>query len=115
MYYHEFPEEDRFLIDQLLEQTDDGFAGPITPDELQDDEVFFRTRDEVEAVMSKWMDSPGAYGEMAREFAAYFDGTELDDDDMQLHDLCWGSVARVGDGRYLFWSNSWSDSGLFFQ
>lgn len=111
MHYHDFSKEDQKLINTLLEQID---FGSVLPEDLQDNEVFFRTKEEVKQIMKPWLDSPGSYGYMAKELFEYFDGTELEDKDMQIHQLDWASVCRVGDGRYLFWSNSWSDSGLFF-
>lgn len=124
MRYQDFSPEDQQIIDEFLsnynEQRESDPYGYIElyPEELQDDEIFFRTADEVKDVMQEWLESPGPYGIMARELFEYFDGTEWEDEDMQPRHLekgNWAYVARVGDGRYLFMSNSWSDSGLFLN
>ena len=123
MRYDDFSPEDQRLIDIFLEKYNEemesqpfGYIG-IYPEELQDDEVFFRTKDEIREVAAE-LDAQferGGYREMADDLMEYLDGTEYDVEDFVGVYLGWGTIARVGEDRYLFMSNSWSDSGVFLN
>ena len=123
MRYDDFAPEDKNLIDAFLARYNETYWGDafdpagITPDELQDDEIFFRTREEMLDVVGD-LDAryeKGSYRDMADGLLSYFDGAEYDVGDLVPYELDWGTIARVGNGRYLVMSNSWSDSGVFFS
>lgn len=121
MRYDDFSVDDQWLIDAFLDKYNKAMEDrpfgyiDVYPEELQDDEVFFRTKDEMLEVIDD-MDAryeTGPYRDMVDGLREYFDGAEYDLGDLEPYGLGWGTIARVGDGRYLVMSNSWSDSGMF--
>lgn len=114
MRYDDFTRQEQEIIDEFLEKVseiyDDGFYSD--PYNLDDDELFFQTEDQIRDVIGRWMDSPGSYGSLARELDAYLDEPPAIG---EIRELEWACVMPAENSTFLFMSNSWSDSGLFLN
>ena len=115
MLYYDFPEQEQQMIDEFLEKFDELYPDAyytITIDDLEDDEIFFQTEDQIRSVIEPWFGSPGSYGYLAEELKDYLDSfPEIG----KIQELGWGHVMAVDNSTFLFMSNSWSDSGLFLN
>lgn len=118
MHYFNFSKEDKELIDKLTVQLEGQipFYTVPAPHDFDDNEFFFRTQEEIEEVIAKLQaDTRGLYDGMAEELTDYLEHGQHEDGDMKLHVLMWGYVARIGDGRYFFWSDFRKYSKPFFE
>lgn len=123
MKYQDFSPEDKQIIDEFLANYNAKMESlpywyvEVYPEYLQDDEIFFRTKDEILEVVSELDEryDEGSYRDMADGLIWYFNEGEYEVADFEPVDLHWGHIARVGVDRYLFMSNSWSDSGVFLN
>ena len=118
MHYFNFSKEDKELIDELTIQLEEQipFYTVPAPHDFDDDEFFFRTYEEIEhAIENIRTDSSGIYSGMEEELIDYLEYGQYEDGDMKLRVLTWGYVARIGDGRYFFWSNFKKYSKPFFE
>ena len=100
MHYNEHTAEDQAIILSFLHNIDyqEGLDLSFEPARmLQDNEK----------------GSKGGYGIMEEELSRYFEVEDRTLEELQPFQLSWGFIARAGNGRYIVWSNSWSDSGLF--
>ena len=116
MHYNEHTAEDQAIILSFLHNIDyqEGLDLSFEPARmLQDNEVFFSDEEAMMEAISPWKGSKGGYGIMEEELSRYFEVEDRTLEELQPFQLSWGFIARAGNGRYIVWSNSWSDSGLF--
>ena len=118
MRYSDFPKEEQKIIDDFLEKYLDEFGDYFDydfysdPENLEDDEIFFQTEDQIRAVIEPWMDSHDSHGSVAIELDEYLNEFPVIG---EIRSLEWGYVMAIDNATFLFMSNSWSDSGLFLH